>query len=67
MLGDCGANALGALLGSAVAVQAPPRLLGAALTVLVALTALSERVSFTQLIENDPGSAGGRPVGRRLA
>lgn len=55
MLGDSGANALGALLG--VALAARTGLVGRAglLTVLAALTAASERVSFTQVIQNTPG------------
>ncbi|MBP2703456.1 hypothetical protein JOL79_06550 [Microbispora sp. RL4-1S] len=50
MLGDAGANALGALLGLAATARLsrPARL--AALGVVVALTAASERVSFTKVI-----------------
>jgi UDP-GlcNAc:undecaprenyl-phosphate/decaprenyl-phosphate GlcNAc-1-phosphate transferase len=54
MLGDAGANALGAMLGAAAA-QALPR--GARLTLLtgiVALTVASEKVSFTRVIESTP-------------
>ena len=59
MLGDCGANAVGALLGvSAVVATAPGRrgsaTRGALLAGLVGLTLLSERVSFTRLIEGTP-------------
>ncbi len=54
MLGDCGANALGALLGTAAVAQAPrPVRLG----LLVAVTGLilaSEKVSFTTVIESTP-------------
>lgn len=53
MLGDGGANALGALLGLAFVHRHPgrsPR--GAALTALVGLTAASERVSFSRVIDD---------------
>jgi UDP-GlcNAc:undecaprenyl-phosphate GlcNAc-1-phosphate transferase len=50
MLGDAGANALGALLGAAAAsLPRPARV--AALAVIVGLTAASEAVSFTKVIE----------------
>ncbi len=59
MLGDCGANAVGALLGvSAVVATAPgPRgsaTRGLLLGGLIGLTLLSEKVSFTRLIEGTP-------------
>jgi len=54
MLGDGGANALGAVLGTAVVVGAPPRTRAAALAAVVGLTLLSERVSFTRVIESTP-------------
>ena len=48
MLGDAGANALGAMLGAAAATTLPrPARLGA-LAVVVGLTAASEKVSFTK-------------------
>jgi hypothetical protein len=50
MLGDAGANALGAMLGvAATTLPRPARL--AALAGIVGLTAASERVSFTKVIE----------------
>jgi UDP-GlcNAc:undecaprenyl-phosphate/decaprenyl-phosphate GlcNAc-1-phosphate transferase len=51
MLGDAGANALGALLGTAAAagLRRPARI--ALLTGIVGLTAASEVVSFTKVIE----------------
>jgi hypothetical protein len=54
MLGDAGANALGAALGLAVVSRAglPARV--AYLAVLAGLTAASERVSFTAVIERTP-------------
>jgi UDP-N-acetylmuramyl pentapeptide phosphotransferase/UDP-N-acetylglucosamine-1-phosphate transferase len=55
MLGDAGANALGALLGTAFVARAGTAGRLAALAGLVALTAASEKVSFTQVIERTPG------------
>ncbi|WP_298806599.1 hypothetical protein [uncultured Pseudokineococcus sp.] len=56
MLGDCGANAAGALLGCAVLTRTRSRAARAAvLTALLALTGASERVSFTRVIESTPG------------
>lgn len=54
MLGDTGANAVGALLGLAVTRAAGPRARVAVLAGLVALTLVSERVSFTRVIESTP-------------
>jgi UDP-N-acetylmuramyl pentapeptide phosphotransferase/UDP-N-acetylglucosamine-1-phosphate transferase len=54
MLGDCGANALGAALGVAAAARATrPGLIGLA-AALAALTAASEKVSFTKVIAATP-------------
>ena len=55
MLGDGGANAVGALLGTAVVVAAPRGVRLALLAGAVALTAASERVSFTRVIAGTPG------------
>ncbi|MFC4061944.1 hypothetical protein ACFOWE_26890 [Planomonospora corallina] len=54
MLGDAGANALGALLGLAATVTLgrPGRL--AVLGTVVALTAASEKISFTKVIAGNP-------------
>lgn len=59
MLGDCGANAAGALLGSALVASTAGHRRGrasraAALALVVALTLASERVSFTRVIETTP-------------
>jgi UDP-N-acetylmuramyl pentapeptide phosphotransferase/UDP-N-acetylglucosamine-1-phosphate transferase len=51
MLGDSGANALGALLGVALAARTGPVGRAAVLAVVAGLTAASERVSFTAVIE----------------
>jgi UDP-GlcNAc:undecaprenyl-phosphate GlcNAc-1-phosphate transferase len=68
MLGDCGANALGAVLGVAAAAEASRRELAVRLAVLTALTLASERVSFTRVIESTPGLREldrlGRPAAR---
>lgn len=54
MLGDSGANALGAALGTAVVLGAPRPVRLAVLGVVVGLTLASERVSFTRVIERTP-------------
>ncbi|MFC3502012.1 hypothetical protein ACFOOK_13715 [Micromonospora krabiensis] len=55
MLGDSGANALGAVLGVALAARTGPVGRAGTLAVLAALTAASEKVSFTQVIQRTPG------------
>jgi hypothetical protein len=52
MLGDAGANALGAVVGTLL-LAGPMWLLGAAAAVLLALQLASERVSFTRVIESN--------------
>jgi UDP-N-acetylmuramyl pentapeptide phosphotransferase/UDP-N-acetylglucosamine-1-phosphate transferase len=54
MLGDSGANALGALLGVALAARTGTAGRFLALSVLASLTAASERVSFTKVIADTP-------------
>ncbi|MEO3813633.1 hypothetical protein ABGB17_31945 [Sphaerisporangium sp. B11E5] len=54
MLGDAGANALGALLGVAAAAGLGRRGRLAALAVVAGLTAASEKVSFTKVIAGNP-------------
>lgn len=54
MLGDAGANALGAMLGGAAAVSLPRSARIALLAGIVALTGASEKVSFTKVIERTP-------------
>jgi UDP-N-acetylmuramyl pentapeptide phosphotransferase/UDP-N-acetylglucosamine-1-phosphate transferase len=66
MLGDCGANALGAAVGWSLAdrLHGRARLLG--MSVVLGLTLISERVSFTQLIDRQPVLAALDRWGRRL-
>ncbi|MBM2623760.1 hypothetical protein JIG36_50550 [Actinoplanes sp. LDG1-06] len=65
MLGDSGANALGALLGVALVARSGPGGRLAALTVLGALTAASEKVSFTKVIQDTPWLRRVDELGRR--
>lgn len=54
MLGDTGANPLGAVLGLALIQRQGPLARTASLAVLTALTLASEKVSFTKVIEATP-------------
>ena len=54
MLGDAGANALGAMLGTAAAIALPRTARVAVLAAVAGLTAASEVVSFTKVIERTP-------------
>ncbi|GGQ86918.1 hypothetical protein [Couchioplanes azureus] len=65
MLGDAGANALGALLGVALAARSGPTGRALALAVLAGLTAASEKVSFTRVIQDTPGLREFDALGRR--
>ena len=65
MLGDTGANAYGALIGLAVVARTGPARRAALLAGLAALTAASERVSFTKVIESTPGLRELDALGRR--
>jgi uncharacterized membrane protein len=53
MLGDCGANALGALLGWSIATRASAPARTLALAAVVGLTLASERVSFSAVIDDN--------------
>ena len=65
MLGDTGANAAGALLGLAAVQRLGPAGQAVLLTVLAGLTLISERVSFTTVIESTPGLRELDALGRR--
>jgi UDP-GlcNAc:undecaprenyl-phosphate/decaprenyl-phosphate GlcNAc-1-phosphate transferase len=66
MLGDAGANALGAMLGAAAAgLSRPARLV--LLAGIAGLTAASEKVSFTKVIERTPALHRLDMLGRRPA
>ncbi len=54
MLGDTGANAIGASLGVAVVLTAAPSTRSIVLFVVLGLNLLSERVSFSALIDGTP-------------
>lgn len=65
MLGDCGANAFGALLGVAFAARTGPIGRAVILAAVGALTAASEKVSFTAVIERTAGLRELDALGRR--
>jgi UDP-N-acetylmuramyl pentapeptide phosphotransferase/UDP-N-acetylglucosamine-1-phosphate transferase len=65
MLGDAGANALGALLGVALAAKTGTAGRAVALGVLAGLTAASEKVSFTTVIQDTPWLRTLDELGRR--
>jgi len=67
MLGDCGANALGALLGLRLAALPGRGSRAGLLGAVVALTLASEKVSFTQVIEATPGLRELDRLGRRTS
>ncbi|WP_246269140.1 hypothetical protein [Acrocarpospora macrocephala] len=54
MLGDAGANSMGALLGLAASARLSRKARLGVLGVVVGLTAASEKVSFTKVIANNP-------------
>jgi UDP-GlcNAc:undecaprenyl-phosphate/decaprenyl-phosphate GlcNAc-1-phosphate transferase len=64
MLGDAGANALGAVVGTLL-LAGPVWLLLGALAVLLALQALSERVSFSRVIDGNRVLRAADRFGRR--
>ena len=64
MLGDAGANGLGALLGLALLDRAPHRR-AAALTVLIAITVASEVVSYSRVVDAVPPLRWADRLGRR--
>jgi UDP-N-acetylmuramyl pentapeptide phosphotransferase/UDP-N-acetylglucosamine-1-phosphate transferase len=66
MLGDCGANALGAAVGWSLAMRLRGAARLAAAGVVVGLTVASERVSFSRLIDRAPALAAIDRWGRQL-
>ncbi len=67
MLGDAGANALGAVLGVALAARTGTVGRAVLLAAIAGLTATSEKVSFTKVIESTPGLRELDALGRRPA
>jgi hypothetical protein len=67
MLGDAGANALGGMLGAAAAAALPRGARVTVLAAIVGLTAASEVVSFTKVIEQAPPLRWLDMLGRRPA
>jgi UDP-N-acetylmuramyl pentapeptide phosphotransferase/UDP-N-acetylglucosamine-1-phosphate transferase len=67
MLGDCGANALGGLLGLRLAALPGRGSRAGLLGAVVALTLASEKVSFTKVIEATPGLRELDRLGRRTS
>jgi UDP-N-acetylmuramyl pentapeptide phosphotransferase/UDP-N-acetylglucosamine-1-phosphate transferase len=65
MLGDAGANAHGALIGLAITARSGPWRRAAVLAGIAALTAASEKVSFTAVIEATPVLRDLDALGRR--
>ncbi|SDN66628.1 hypothetical protein SAMN05216355_10992 [Actinomyces ruminicola] len=65
MLGDTGANALGALVGAALAAHPSRPLRAAAGITGTGLVLASERISFTRVIENHPLLSAVDRLGRR--
>ena len=65
MLGDCGANGLGAGIGAVAAARLPVAGKVVALLAVIGLTAASERVSFTAVIEATPALRWLDRLGRR--
>jgi len=67
MLGDGGANALGALVGTRLALGLPRLARISALAGVVALTLASEKVSFSRVIAETPWLKAADDLGRRPA
>lgn len=67
MLGDAGANALGAAVGTAAARALPVPARLALLAAVVALTLTSERISFSAVIDSTPALRALDQLGRRPA
>jgi hypothetical protein len=67
MVGDAGANAMGALLGVALAARTGTKGRIVAFAALAAVTAASEKVSYTKVIQDTPWLRRLDELGRRPA
>lgn len=67
MLGDCGANAVGAVLGAAAAAALPRPARAGVLAGITGLTLASEKISFTRVIAATPALNWLDMLGRRPA
>lgn len=67
MLGDTGANAIGAAVGTQLAAHAPRPVRLGILAAVVALTAASEKISFSQVIARTPALRWLDNLGRKPA
>jgi len=65
MLGDCGANAVGSVLGCAAVATRRRDVRWGGLAIVLAMTLVSERVSFSAVIERVPPLAALDALGRR--
>jgi UDP-GlcNAc:undecaprenyl-phosphate/decaprenyl-phosphate GlcNAc-1-phosphate transferase len=65
MLGDCGASTLGALLGWAAGLSGSRRRRALLAGAVIGLTVVSERVSFSSVIESQPALRALDQLGRR--
>jgi hypothetical protein len=65
MIGDAGANPLGAIVGLGLALSLPEPWLAMSVVLMLALNAVSERVSFSKLIESSPWLRALDRIGRR--
>lgn len=65
MLGDAGANPLGAIVGLGLALSLPEPLLGLSVVLMLALNAVSERVSFSTVIDSSSWLRALDRIGRR--
>jgi UDP-GlcNAc:undecaprenyl-phosphate/decaprenyl-phosphate GlcNAc-1-phosphate transferase len=65
MLGDAGANPLGAIVGLGLALSLPEPWLALSVVMMLALNAISERVSFSTVIDSSPWLRALDRIGRR--
>ena len=65
MLGDAGANVVGAAIGVGVVLTSAPTARNIVLVVLLVLNVLSEKVSYSRLIDSTPPLRALDRLGRR--